>query len=112
MNIRQHLTQMWLPAILIIMPVALVALYIFSFGVDVPFWDGWGLVSQLDQMESPDERLQLQDLWAQHNEDRIFFPRMGCWRQQAMHSHASWVMRQTTLKTSAATEMSVGSWSL
>ena len=70
------LVMTWLPAILSAVPIVLLALYIFYFGVEVPYWDEWELVPLLDTIESPGERLQFQDLWGQHNEHRIIFPKL------------------------------------
>jgi hypothetical protein len=45
--------------------------FVYRFGVDVPFWDEWELVNLLQRGHPP-----LADLFAQHNEHRIFFPRL------------------------------------
>jgi hypothetical protein len=42
--------------------------------VDVPFADQWALVPLLDRMYQG--RLTIADLWAQHNEHRLLFPRL------------------------------------
>lgn len=57
-----------------LIPVTTTICFIYFFGVDVPFWDEWRLVSLFDKTLS--QKLSFQDLFAQHNEHRIFFPRL------------------------------------
>jgi uncharacterized membrane protein YecN with MAPEG domain len=47
---------------------------IFVHGVPVPYMDQWELVPLLQKMHA--HQLQFADLWAQHNEHRIFAPRI------------------------------------
>ncbi len=56
------------------LPVFLSFNYVYRFTVDAPFWDQWELVIQLERMMSG--QLSLSDLFSQHNEHRIFFPRI------------------------------------
>lgn len=42
--------------------------------VNVPYWDEWGFVPLLQKLNS--SNLTLADLWAQHNEHRIFLPKV------------------------------------
>ena len=58
---------------ILIQPVCL-ALFIYQYKVDVPFWDQWDLVPFLDKFYS--QTLSFQDLFAQHNEHRIFIPKI------------------------------------
>jgi hypothetical protein len=46
--------------------------YILHFGVNTPFWDEWEMVSLFQAKDNG--TLSFHDLWAQHNEHRIFFP--------------------------------------
>lgn len=50
-------------------------LYLITrYGVDVPFWDQWEFVPLLEKFRTG--ALSFHDLWAQHNEHRILFPRL------------------------------------
>lgn len=61
--------------VLILLPVAAAFLYIYSFGVDMPFGDVWTMVPRFDKLSSG--TLGFSDLWVQHFEHRIFFPRVA-----------------------------------
>jgi hypothetical protein len=47
---------------------------IYRYGVPVPYLDQWELVPYLEKMHN--HTLGIADIWQQHNEHRIFFPRM------------------------------------
>lgn len=55
-------------------PPVLVAHAIASYGINLPYWDEWELVPYLEKLYSG--HLGLGDLWTQHNEHRILFPRI------------------------------------
>lgn len=55
-------------------PITIVGLYIFLFGLNIPFLDQWEVVSLLQKKQQG--LLTLSDLLAQHNEHRPFFPRL------------------------------------
>ena len=55
-------------------PLALLAILIFVFSENIPFWDQWELVPSIELMRSGD--LSIGDLWEQHNEHRLFFPKI------------------------------------
>ena len=57
-----------------IMPVILAFFYIYLFSVNVPFWDEWELVPYFDKFYS--RNLTWSDLFAQHSDHIIFFPRI------------------------------------
>jgi hypothetical protein len=58
-----------------IIPVLYLVWVIATCGVDVPFWDQWsGTLPLIDK--SFQGTLTLRDLWHQHNEHRLFFPRL------------------------------------
>ena len=59
--------------LLILFPAALAFLYVRLFGVDIPFGDAWTTVSRFDKLSLG--TLSFQDLWVQHFEHRMFFPR-------------------------------------
>src|SRR5437870_11339168 len=61
--------------LLIAVPPLLIGLLIFRNGVDVPFLDEWDGTAPLFE-KMADGTLGLADFFAQHNEHRIFFPRL------------------------------------
>ncbi len=66
-----------LPKLLLLaaaVPPAGLALLVYFWGVDLPYWDQWALVPMLE--EDAAGSLELRDLWRQHNEHRPFFPRL------------------------------------
>lgn len=58
---------------LFVLPVYILYL-LSSYGMDVPFWDEWELAAYLVKARAG--TLTLSDLWMQHNEHRLFFPRL------------------------------------
>ena len=60
--------------IALLLPALLAANLVWRFGVDVPYWDQWELVAPLDHLFAG--TLRSAELFAQHNEHRILFPRM------------------------------------
>lgn len=58
----------------IFLPLVLAFYFVYKFGVTVPYWDQWELVPLLEKMYN--NTLTLADLWSQHNEHRILFPRI------------------------------------
>ena len=56
------------------MPLLYLLVVVLINTVDVPFADQWALVPLIDR--SYRGTLTLQDLWAQHNEHRLLFPRV------------------------------------
>lgn len=63
----------WL-LILTLLPIIVVAVYIFFMGVNLPLFDQWENVSLL--MKQHQNQLTFDDLFSQHNEHRPFFPRL------------------------------------
>lgn len=57
-----------------LLPLLVLAVTVSIWSVDVPFWDQWSLVDQLAQLDHG--RLGLDDLWRQHNEHRLLFPKL------------------------------------
>lgn len=55
-------------------PIITVIFFISLFGVDIPFWDEWELVTLFDKIFS--NTLSFQDLFIQHNEHRIIIPKL------------------------------------
>ena len=61
--------------VLVFLPVVAAFLYIYFFGVDMPFGDVWVMVPRFDKLSLG--TLGFMDLWVQHFEHRIFFPRVA-----------------------------------
>jgi hypothetical protein len=64
----------WLLATLVSLPIIYLAVLLVQKTVNVPFWDQWELVPIINDYKTG--HLSLHDLWQQHNEHRIFFPRI------------------------------------
>ncbi len=62
-----------LTAIAMVLPAVLVFYYICKFGLTVPYYDQWELVPQIEKMYH--HSLTLSDIWRQHNEHRLLFPK-------------------------------------
>jgi hypothetical protein len=61
--------------ILIGLPALASVYYILTFGVNVISWDQWELVPDIDKLLQGN--LTIEDLFRQHNEHRLFFPRIA-----------------------------------
>jgi len=59
----------------VLIPAALPYLYVRAFGVNVVFADAWDMVLVFRKFSSG--RLTFADFYAQHNEHRMFFPRVA-----------------------------------
>ncbi len=53
-------------------PLLLLIIFIMQYSVNIPFWDQWELVPVLEGQKHGGTLFH--ELWAQHNEHRIFFP--------------------------------------
>ena len=60
--------------ILALLPLAILIWTVVQYAVAVPYLDQWELVPYLEKMYQGE--LTFHDLWAQHNEHRIFFPKI------------------------------------
>jgi hypothetical protein len=60
--------------ILTLLPPLILVVNVAKYHVDVPFWDQWNFVPLLGK--SYQEGVTFQDLWGQHNEHRLLFPRL------------------------------------
>ncbi|BAY77157.1 hypothetical protein NIES25_36170 [Nostoc linckia NIES-25] len=56
------------------LPVILLFWFVTSFSVNMPVWDDWELVDLFDKISNG--TVSFADFFAQHNEHRIFFPRI------------------------------------
>ena len=63
-----------LPILLSAAPLGVLVVLIRRYYVDVPVWDQWEIVPLLEKAYS--RSLTIGDLWAQHNEHRLFFPQL------------------------------------
>lgn len=70
---RATLGGYW-PHALALAPFVFLLVVVFSFAVDVPFYDHWDFVPFLSR--SFEGELSFGDFWAQHNEHRLIFPRL------------------------------------
>ena len=59
---------------LALIPLLVLASNVAKYHVDVPFWDQWNFVPLLGK--SYEEGITFRDLWDQHNEHRLLFPRL------------------------------------
>lgn len=62
-----------LVAVVIILPALFTFYCVYKFGLRVPYYDQWAVVPLLEKMHS--HTLTLSDLWRQHNEHRLIFPK-------------------------------------
>jgi hypothetical protein len=60
--------------LLIPIPLLFLVVMVAKYRVDVPEWDQWALVPVLEK--SFNGTLTLNDLWVQHNEHRLVFPKL------------------------------------
>ncbi|UCC38300.1 MAG: hypothetical protein JSV96_10675 [Candidatus Aminicenantes bacterium] len=60
--------------ILAFLPLLYLTIAVVKYHVDVPFWDQWNFIPLLGK--SFDEGVSLSDLWEEHNEHRLIFPRL------------------------------------
>lgn len=81
---RFHIPERIKVGLLIGLPILIVAVYIWLFGVNFPLFDQWENIPLLMKVEQG--QLSLQDLFSQHNEHRPFFPRT-IWLSLAAWTH-------------------------
>ena len=55
-------------------PIALLIWFVSRFSLNVPYWDQWALVNLFDKVGAGSASFG--DFFAQHNEHRIFFPKI------------------------------------
>jgi len=70
-NLRLAVVVAWVGVLL---PPLFLLGFLAVKAVDVPFWDQWELVPIIQDYKN--DRLTFTDFWHQHNEHRIFFPRL------------------------------------
>jgi|LSQX01.2.fsa_nt_gb hypothetical protein len=66
--------QRFLILLVTVMALMLLVVVIARYMIDVPHWDQWDFVPTLEKCHT--EGLTLSDLASQHNEHRLFFPRL------------------------------------
>ncbi len=64
----------WWYAVAVAVPFLALVVMVAIFGVNVPFFDQWELVSLFEKYH--DGQLAFSDFFAQHNEHRLLFPRL------------------------------------
>ena len=65
----------WLPLLVgTALPLGLLLYKLSTYAMLFPYWDEWHLTLFIDSFYSG--RLRIADLWVQHNEHRLFFPRL------------------------------------
>lgn len=70
------------------LPIAMLAVQLAVLSVDAPFWDQWIYADLLKKLHTG--TLAFNDLWHQHNEHRIFFPKLI---QLAVAAITNWNVR-------------------
>lgn len=55
-------------------PIIFLLVMLVRLSVNVPFWDQWDLVAKIENLRQG--KLLVSDFWEQHNEHRLFFPRI------------------------------------
>lgn len=60
--------------IFILLPPFYIIYLITRYGIDIPYWDQWELIPLIKKVSMGE--LVFSDLWAQHNEHRIIFPKL------------------------------------
>lgn len=60
--------------LLVILPALIMFFYIRSFGVNLVYWDQWDFLPYLEKFFQG--TLTIEDIFSQHNEHRLFFPRL------------------------------------
>jgi len=63
-----------LVAVLTILPFVLLVIAVARYGFDAPFQDSWAFVKVLERSYAG--QFPWAELWAQHNEHRLFFPKL------------------------------------
>lgn len=56
------------------LPLVFTFFFVYRFGLTIPYYDQWELVPLLEKMHN--HTLTFVDLWKQHNEHRIIFPKI------------------------------------
>lgn len=57
-----------------VIPIMLLLGFLYKNSVNTPFWDQWELVPIIENINSGNANFD--DFWKQHNEHRLFFPRL------------------------------------
>jgi len=71
---RTGLVSLILFFLLILLAPLCIIFFIHTYGMTVPFWDQWALVPLLEKVQTGE--LSFSDIWVQHNEHRLLFPRL------------------------------------
>ena len=74
LHLKKNRSNFLLVALLLALPPIFGLIYIKLFGVNVVYWDQWEFVPLLEKMYTGS--LNFSDIFSQHNDHRIFFPRI------------------------------------
>lgn len=99
-----HYSYIFIFGLIALIPLLLLFNSIRQFAVNVPDGDEWSHVTLIAKMRAG--QLTWNDLWEQHNEHRIFFPRLLMLGLARLHG---W---DTTLETYASFSLAVLTWLL
>lgn len=58
-----------------LVPAIWTCIFILLYAYNIPIWDQWEFIPLLQKLYT-NQSITLRDLWAQHNEHRILFPRL------------------------------------
>jgi hypothetical protein len=72
--VKSHKLPGLIILILALIPLLILVINVAKYHIDVPFWDQWNFVPLLGK--SYEQGVTLSDLWSQHNEHRLLFPRL------------------------------------
>ncbi len=72
--LKSKITYQKLSFIVAVIPALLLGVMLMQKTVNVPFYDQWELVPKIENLQQGN--FLVDDLWQQHNEHRLFFPRL------------------------------------
>jgi len=72
--IRHKNLPLFILGALVVAPLLIMLILLIRYSVNVPFWDQWEYVDLVHRLHTGG--LTLYDFWKQHNEHRLFFPRI------------------------------------
>ncbi len=70
---KNNRTIIILSILIATIPLIYLIFFVAEFMITTPFWDQWNFVPDLEKYFSGN--LSLKDIWAQHNEHRLLFPK-------------------------------------
>ena len=61
-------------AALAAIPIFVLLIFVIRYSVNIPYWDQWDILYLFDKYDKSE--LVFSDLWSQHNEHRLIFPKL------------------------------------